>query len=484
MYGLVAAMRAVRSKTHCFGVAIASFAFASLCFHSDIARAESLYEAMISAYVGNPALRAARAGLRATDEDVPRAKSGFRPTITGSGTSTFSNSNTSPSSPSDGSIYPKSLSVTLSQPIFRGFRTINSVREAEANVRAGRQDLKSTEQDTLLSAVTTYMDVVRDQAIVRLRKNNVQVLSEQLRATQDRFDVGEVTKTDVAQAKARHAGAVSLLSLARATLNTSRAEYERVVGNPPGGISQPGSLTHILPGSINVALDVGLEENPQIIAAKFRQKASRHAVDRIRGEFLPSVDLEASYAKSYDPSDAIDNSEATTVTGRLTVPLYQAGEVSARLRQSKHTFQQRRDEFQVAYDSVRSNVIASWSQLESAKAQLTSDRAEVEANRTALLGVREEEKVGQRTILDVLDAEQELLDSEVGLETTRRDYVIASFSLLSTLGRLTAADLGLAVEYYDPEEHYNAVRRKWFGTGPRLPAEDSLSGEKPGIVRY
>lgn len=448
------------------------FVFIIVAGSASQARADSLFEALVSAYVANPALNAARAGVRATDEEVPRAHSGWRPTIAGTGSVTYSDENNDPGLVSDGDVTTKSYAVSLRQPIFRGFRTINSIREAEASVRAARQQLKGTEQLTLLNAVTAYMNVVRDQSIVRYRQSNVGVLSEQLSATRERFNVNLVTKTDVAQSEARRSRAMSDLSLAQGNLKTSRATYKRVVGNSPTNLRQPGNLSHILPNSLDAAILVGMEENPDIIAAIFRAKAQRHAVDVVRGELLPEINLEASYGKSYDPETYIEENEVTTVTGRLTVPLYQAGEVSARIRQSKHLYEQRRGELDDVRDRIRAEIVSAWSQLESAKAQLASDRAQVSANQTALSGVRSEEKVGQRTVLDVLDAEQELVNSQVRLQTTQRDVVIATFSVLSAVGRLTAMDLGLPVEYYDPEAHYQKVRRKWFGTGPRLPRGD------------
>ncbi len=427
--------------------------------------AETLNEALAAAYRNNPTLNAERAKLRAIDEEVPRAKSGFRPRVTGSAETGFESNNTSPPSITDGKNYPSGYSVTLNQPVFRGFRTINQVREAEAGVFAGREDLRAVEQSVLINGITAYMDVVRDQAIVRLRQNNVKVLTEQLRATQDRFDVGEVTKTDVAQAKARRSGAVSQLNLAQSNLKTSRASFHRIMGHRPSNLRQPTSIDRALPRSLSEATQIGDNENPTVLAAVFREKASRHAVDRITGELLPEVQVEATYSRAFDPIKGTQEREATTVTGRVTVPFYQGGEVSARVRQAKQTNDQRVREVDQAHLQVRSDVISAWGRLDAARAQLESDKAQVEANRTALSGVREEEKVGQRTVLDVLDAEQELLDSQVTLVSTRRDLVVASYTLLLSIGRLTAADLGLPVAIYDAEAHYRRVKYKWFGLG-------------------
>ena len=210
---------------------------------------KSLREALATAYLYNPTLKAARAQLRATDEEVARAKSGYRPTITGDIQHSYQDVRTSPSSPAEGDSYPRSYGITLNQPIFRGFRTINAVKGAEALVEAGREDLRSSEQTVLLDAITSYVDVVRDQAILQLRQNNLKVLSEQLRATQERFDVGEVTRTDVAQARARNSGASSELSAGRAALQASRATYQRIIGRSPGTLRDPGPAKRAVPKS-------------------------------------------------------------------------------------------------------------------------------------------------------------------------------------------------------------------------------------------
>ena len=434
------------------------------------ASAESLHEALVSAYNTNPALSAERARLRATDEEVPRARSGFRPNISGNAESGLRKTNTGipragnvVGSANDGKTYPKGYTVSLAQSIFAGFRTLSSVREAEATVEAGREDLRNVQQTILLQAATAYVDVIRDQAIVRLRESNVRVLAQDLNAANDRFDVGEVTKTDVAQARARRAGAVSALDLARSNLRTSRATYERVVGHPPGHLRTPGSIQRALPSSLPSAEQIADTEHPTIMAAIFREIVAKHSIRRITGEFLPNVDLEASYSRGWNPSRAVHDTEATTVTGRVTMPFYQAGEVSARVRQAKEIRVQRMREIDQASTEIKEGVVTAWSRLQAARAQIRSDRTQVEANRVALSGVREEERVGQRTILDTLDAEQELLNSQVALETTRRDLTVAYYSVLSSVGRLTVYHLNLATVVYDPRAHLDNVRHKWFG---------------------
>lgn len=427
------------------------------------ATAESLRDALSSAYKFNPRLDAERARLRATDEEVARANSGYRPTITGTADVAYQRTDTKPPSATDGEVHPKGYAVNLTQPIFRGFRTLNGVREAEATVRAGRETLRLVEQSVLLEAVTAYMDVVRDQAIVRLREGNVNVLSRELKATQDRFSVGEVTRTDVAQAEARRAAAVSALDLARSNLKTSRASFERVVGHPPSGLREQRPMERLLPKSLQEAVAISARESPNVVSALYREQAARHTVDRIWGELLPTVQLEANHSHRYDPNRLVDESEVTTVTGRVSVPLYEAGEVRARVRQSKHTHVSRLQEIEQNRTEVQAAVVAAWSQLVAARAQLESDQAQVRATQTALSGVREEEKVGQRTLLDVLNAEQEALNAQVALVTTQRNLVVASYSVLSTVGRLNVADLGVSEKVYDPEVHYHEVRRKWWG---------------------
>jgi outer membrane protein len=349
----------------------------------------------------------------------------------------------------------------LTQPIFRGFRTKNAVSLAEATVRAGWEALRDTESAVLLDSVTAYVDVVRDLAIQTLRENNVVVLTRDVSATKARLDVGEVTRTDLEQAKARRAGAVAALELARANLKTSRAVFEREIGHPPSNLVEPRPSS-LAPKTVGESTEIALRESPLVVAALYREQAARFNIDLIRGELLPSVQLEANYARRLDPSTNIEDAESTTVTGRLTVPFYSGGEVEARVRQAKQTQMQRLQEIEQTRTEVQAQVVTAWSQLQAAKAAVESDQVAVAANRVALAGVREEERVGQRTLLDVLNAEQELLNSEVTLVTDRRNVVVASYTLLFAVGRLTAQELGVSSLVYDPEQHYQEVRNKWF----------------------
>jgi outer membrane protein len=444
----------------CMGAAALSAALAWAAAGG--ARAETLREALAAAYKFNPRLDAARATQRATDEEVPRALSGYRPSVTGSADASYEKQITDgPLGHSNTETLPRGYTIGAVQPLFRGFRTINAVSAAEAAVRAGWETLRATEASVLLEAVTAFSDVVRDTAIVRLRENNVTVLTRDLRATQDRFNVGEVTRTDVAQAQARRAAAVAALDLARANLKTSRATFERVIGHPPSHLVE-ARATNLLAKSVQANIEISARESPSVVAALYREQAARFNVDLIRGELLPTAQLEANYTKRFEPSSSIDESETTLVTGRVTVPFYTGGEVHARVRQAKHTHIQRLQEIEQARTEVQAQVVTAWSQLQAAKAAVESDGTAVSANRIALAGVREEERVGQRTLLDVLNAEQELLNSEVNLATDQRNVVVASYSVLSTIGRLNVQELGAAGLVYDPEAHYQDVRRKWF----------------------
>ncbi|MEZ5874003.1 MAG: TolC family outer membrane protein [Hyphomicrobiales bacterium] len=444
------------------------------------AHAETLEQALADAYLVNPVLNAERARLRAIDEQVALAKSGLRPFVSGSYDTSFVNQNSDTTSANafgfgagglttDGITHPHGYAVQLSQPLFEGFQNLNAVRQAKAEVQSQRETLRATEQSVLLDAATAYVNVVRDQAVVRLRENDVSVLAEQLKATRDRFDVGEVTRTDVAQAEARHAEALATLAVAQANLKSSRAAYEQIVGHPPGNLQTPPSIRHLLPQSLDEAMTLGDGENPIILSSVYSEEASLYAVEQIMGELLPEVTLEAQYEKRFDQSQTINEIETTTVTGRVNVPLYQGGGVSARVRQAKETNNQLKREVEDARLRVHADVIANWGILQSSGPAISSAESAVKANKIALTGVREEEKVGQRTTLDVLDAQRELLNSQIGLVSALRDRVVAEYSLYAAIGRMDAQTLGLSVPYYDPIEHYDIVKGKWFGLRPPPP---------------
>ncbi len=444
-------------------LSLVALAAAAPLLFAQPANAETLREAMASAYQANPRLDAERARLRATDEEVPRAKAGYRPQIEGAAEIGRQDTGSSPASTSTGRVTPKGYEVNVRQSVFNGFQTTNAVAEAEAGVRVGRENLRFVESQTLFDAVSVYMDVVRDQAIVRIRDSNVAVLTRELEAAETRRAAREVTKTDVAQARARRARAVSAADLAKANLKVSRAQFERVIGHAATRVSEPPLKNKFLPRSLAEALSIAEHESPNVGSALHREQAARYAVDKVWGELLPQVQVEASYEHREDTSSLLEQSHAATITGRVTVPLYEGGGVHARVRQAKHTHVSRLQEIEQARSETQANVTAAWSRLMAARAQMRSDEVQVEAGRTALEGVREEEKVGQRTLLDLLNAEQEYLDAQVALTTTRRDLVVASYALLASMGRLSAERLALVSQVYDPEENYHESRQKWFG---------------------
>ncbi|MGI9408204.1 MAG: TolC family outer membrane protein [Hyphomicrobiaceae bacterium] len=433
-------------------------------------RSDTLAQALASAYKFNPTLLAERKRLQTTDEGVPQAKSGYRPRVIASGnlsrdyTNTRSRNSLAATTRTKGSTTPHGYQIEFTQSLFRGFRTVNAVKQAEANVLAARENLRSVEQSVLLDAVTAYMDVMRDRAIVLLREKDVGVLTSELRAVEQRFNVGDVTRTDVAQAMARRARSLSTLNVAKSDLKASEAAYVRVIGHAPDRLHEPRPPQRRVPGSLPEAIDIALSENPAVVRAAFLELAAQHEVDVVRGELLPELNLEGSYANQLDNGLSTKKDESASIGGRLTIPLYQGGDVYSRIRAAKRTRERLTQEIDEARNTAKAEVITAWSVLVSARARLASTRVQVDANRTALAGVRAEEAVGQRNLLDVLDAEQELLSSETDFVTTRRDLVVAFYGVVSAMGRLTADHLNLGTDQHDPEEYYEQVKNKPWGT--------------------
>lgn len=436
------------------------------CLISAPSFAETLEGALVKAYQSNPELNSQRASVRATDEDVSRAKSGYRPRITASADAgrTYYDVKTSTGIGSDGYLSPRGVGLQINQNLFNGFGTTNSVKAAESNVFGSREALRNVEQNILFNAAQAYMNVLRDTAILRLQRNNVEVLEEQLRQTRDRFNVGEVTRTDVAQAEARLAGARSSISAAEGNLRSSVAIYRQVVGTEPSKLNPGKPLDKILPRTLEAAVSLGLREHPAIIAALHSTDAAEFQVKVAQSEFAPSLDVSGAVQQRYDYADRGDERLNASVVATLTVPIYQGGEVSARVRQFKEQAGQAQLQVDVMRDQVRAAIVSAWGQLEAAKAQVIAAVAEVAANTTALEGVREEARVGQRTTLDVLNAQQELLNSRVNLIMAQRDRVVASYAVAQAMGRLSVASLSLKISEYDPSVHYEQVKGMWVGT--------------------
>jgi len=504
------------SRTLCSALAL------SIAFGSPVS-AETLKEALTAAYLYNPTLKGARAQLRSTDNQVARAKSGYRPRVNatlqagradtrtqyqnvsvGEGyiatCSTIAKCSPGGEGPDGGvplsaienstgqnGVYsPRTAKIAVQQNIFDGFRTYNNVKGAEAAVEAGREDVRATEQNMLLNAVTAYMDVVRDQAIVNLRQSNVRVLSEQLRATEDRFKVGEVTRTDVAQAQSGLAQSQADLSIAQGTLYGDQARFAQYIGHPPGSLRDPGPATKLLPKTLDEAIAISQSENPGILSALFRERAQQHQVKTVKGELLPNLAVEASYTKgAQTQSPLINQYDDTRIVGTLNIPIYEGGEVSARIRAEIETLSQRRQQIDEAREFARQQVSSAWGLLIAAKGNVAAGESAVEATKIALQGVREEERVGQRTLLDVLNSEQQYLNAQVNLVSFRRDLVVASYSVLSGMGRLTAYDVSLQAELYDPTRYYAEVKDAWYGWGASVESQEDprvAPVEDPGLL--
>ena len=437
------------------------------------ALADTIEQALVRAYQNNPQLNAQRASVRATDENVPQALSGYRPrvAVTGSAgyqyTDTLSTSGGTPTvivrTGIHGANSPRSIGTTVTQTLFNGQQTANRTRAAESQVSGAREALRVLEQSVLLSAATIYMDYLRDSAIVEVQKSNVRVLEQTLKQTRDRFSVGEVTRTDVAQSEAQLAAGKTQLLTAEANLNTTRSNYRRIIGNEPVNLAPGSPVDRFLPGTLPSAVDLGLTQNPNVTAAMFGIDVSYLQVRVNEGALLPTVTLQASVQQSYEQTMTIQRSFGASVLGQLSVPVYQGGAEYALIRQSKETLAQQRLNLEQVRDQTRANVVTAWGQLVAGKAQVQSAQSQVSASEIALNGVREEARVGQRTTLDVLNAQQELVNARVSLVTAQRDRVVASYSLLAASGRLSPEVLALEVSVYDPKVHYHQVCDTWVG---------------------
>ena len=432
----------------------------------------TLESGLILAYQNNPQVNAQRAAVRATDEGVPTALSGYRPRITATGsygtqriqgTSRTTSAGITTFSQAEGNTNPTSVGVTATQTLYNGFQTANRTRQAEINVSGARETLRLIEQTVLLDAATAHMNLMRDEAILALQRSNVEVIQEQLRQTRDRFAVGEVTRTDVAQAESRVAAAQSQMLTAQSNFTTSRAVYRRVIGVDPGRLVAGTPVDRLSPPTLDLAVAQGQAESPSVGAATFGLDAAALAVKISEGALYPVVTVTGQVTHQTESSLIQAEQYTASVLGQLSVPLYQGGAEYAAIRQTKETVGQRRLDLALNRDQARANVVQAWGQLQAAKAQITATTSQVNAAEVALNGVREEARVGQRTTLDVLNAQQELVNARVALVTAQRDRVVASYTLLASVGRLAIPVLGLNVPIYDPMIHYQQVRDSWIG---------------------
>jgi len=459
------------------GIAAATIACALIAAPAGPVRADTLEGSLVLAYRNNPSLNSQRAAVRATDENVPQALSGYRPkvsiTATGGETSQSTTSKSSPAGPGLPSTYstlsgynsPFSAGATITQTLFNGFQTANRTRQAEAQVLAARATLHTTEQTVLLNAATAYMNLLRDAAILDLQRRNVEVLQEQLRQTRDRFNVGEVTRTDVAQAESSLAAGRSQVLTAEANYTSSVATYRQVIGISPGKLGAGTPVDRFSPRTVAEAVAVGIAGNPAVATAQYNVDAAMQAVKVAEGSLYPTLSVQGNFQKNYLSPQFLNTMENynLSVLGTLSIPIYQGGAEYSLIRQAKETLGQRRLDLDTTRDSVRQSVVQSWGQLEAAKANIEATTASVQASEIALNGVREEARVGQRTTFDVLTAQQTLVNARVSLVTAQHDRVVASYTLLSTVGRLTPQVLGLRTEVYRPQVHYQQVRDSWAG---------------------
>jgi outer membrane protein len=438
--------------------------------------ADTLPLALTLAYRNNPQLNSQRAAVRATDESVPQALSGYRPrvSLTASAGEQYLDQLTKTSGPTtnpatyshtSGATGIQSYGGTISQTILNGFGTASRTRQAEHLVSAARETLRLTEQTVLLNAATAYMNLIRDIAIFDLQRSNVEVLQEQLRQTRDRFAAGEVTRTDVAQAESRLAAARATLLGAQSNVVTSRASYRQVVGVDAGRMEPAAPVDRLSPRVLPEAVRESRARHPSVTTAMFNVEAAVLQVKIAESSLYPTLSVVGSAQQNYGSASslAILQNFAGSVVGQLSIPLYQGGGEYAIIRQAKETLTQRRTDLDTARDQVQQALVQTWGQLDAAKAQITATQIQVNAAETALNGVREEVLVGQRTTLDLLNAQQELVNARVALVTAQRDRVVASYSLLAAVGRLSPQALQLDVPVYDPAVHYHQVRDTWIG---------------------
>jgi outer membrane protein len=437
------------------------------------ALADTIEAALVRAYQNNPQLNAQRAQVRSTDENVPQALSGYRPKValTASAGYQYTDVNsTQGGTPTQivrteihGANPPRSAGLTVTQTLYNGQQTANRTRAAESQVSGSREALRVLEQSVLLSAATIYMDYLRDAAIVEVQNSNVRVLEQTLKQTRDRFNVGEVTRTDVAQSEAQLAAGRTQLLTAEANLTTTRANFRRIIGNEPQNLAPGSPVDRYLPGTLPAAVDLSLIENPNVTAAMYGIDVNFLQVKIAEGALLPTVSLQASVQQSYEQTMTTYRQFGASAIAQLSVPVYQGGAEYSLIRQSKETLAQQRLNLETTRDQARANTVTAWGQLVAGKAQVASAQAQVSASEIALNGVREEAKAGQRTTLDVLNAQQTLVNARVALVTAQHDRVVASYSVLSTIGRLSPQVLNLATTTYDPSVHYQQVRDSWFG---------------------
>ncbi|QOZ25953.1 MULTISPECIES: TolC family outer membrane protein [Bradyrhizobium] len=427
------------------------------------ALADTIEAALVRAYQNNPQLNAQRAQVRATDEGVPQALSGYRPQValTASAGYQYTDSRQG-GQPVIGPTVPRSAGITVNQPLFNA-QTPQRVRAAESQVSSAREGLRVLEQSVLLQAATIYMDYLRDSAIVEVQRSNTRVLEQTLKQTQDRFNVGEVTRTDVAQSEAQLAAGRTQQLTAEANLTTTRSNFRRIIGSEPTNLAPGSPVDRFLPSTLAAAVDLGLTQNPNVTAAMFGVDVNFLQTKIAEGALLPTVTLSTQVTQQYEQTLLTQRAFNALTSVQLSVPIYQGGTEYALIRQSKESLAQQRLVLEQTRDQARANVVTFWGQLIAGKSQVASAQAQVQASEIALNGVREEAKAGQRTTLDVLNAQQALVNARNSLVTAQHDRVVASYNVLNAIGRLSPTVMGLPTSVYDPSVHYHQVRDSWAG---------------------
>jgi len=436
------------------------------------ARADTMEAALTRAYQGNPQLNAQRAQVRATDENVPQALSGYRPraALTASGGGQFSNQLVNLSTGQkieEGPQGPHAVGLTATQTLFNGNQTANKTRAAESQVFGAREALRLLEQSVLLAAATIYMDYLRDAAILEVQRSNTRVLEQTLKQTRDRYSVGLVTPTDVAQSEAQLAAGQTQELAAEANLNTTRANFRRIIGNEPSQLAPASPVDRYFPATLREAVNIALVENPNVTSAMYGIDVSFLNVKVNEGALFPTVSVQATVQKTWQQTITQIWQFSASAIAQVNVPIYQGGAEYSLIRQSKETLAQQRLTLEQVRDQARADLVSAWGQLVASKSQVASSQSQVEASEIALNGVRQEATVGQRTTLDVLNQQQALVNARLALVTAQHDRVVASYSVLSTMGRLSPQVLRLPTPVHDPSVHYHQVRDSWAGV--RIP---------------
>jgi outer membrane protein len=430
--------------------------------------ADTMEGALLRAYRNNPQLNAQRASVRVTDENVPQALAGYRPKVAG----TFTAGVGYTDQLADGSVgkkieqgdqTPHSAALTVTQTLYNGNQTANKTRAAESQVFGAREGLRLMEQSVLLAAATIYMDYLRDAAILEVQKSNTHVLELTLRQTRDRYSAGLVTPTDVAQSEAQLAAAKSQELAAVSTLTTTRANFRRIIGIEPANLQPASPVDRYLPPTVGGAIELALRQNPNVTAAMYGVDVSFLTVKINEGALYPSVSLQATVSKVWDPNITTINEFTAAANAQLTVPVYQGGAEYSLIRQSKETLAQQRLALEQVRDQARADLVTAWGQLLAGKAQVTAAQSQVQASEIAYLGTTKEAQVGQRTVIDILNAQQTLVNARVALVTAQHDRVVASYAVLNAIGRLSPQVLHLPTQTYDASVHYQQVRDNWVG---------------------